>query len=554
MKFVKPIPFQEAVDKIGTKSPIGSRLNSAEWSHLPVALRERGFFSATVENVRFLGRAQQFIGDYLSGAVETLPNGKKALKAGSRAQFVRDMSAFAKAEGMGPLDPEDKGTIKDITSQARLSLIFNVQTQSAHDYGNWKQGQDPDVLDAYPAQRFIRDHSVNVKRVPHQLNEGRVELKSSLDFWVQMNVDFHVPWGPWGFNSGMGVEDVDREEAEKLGLLKPGEAVQPVEKDFNDRLEASLRGLSPDLKAKLKGVFGPQIEIEGDSAKWVPGPQPKTQPQIAPKPEPKALPKPKPSTALVPQTKPGPVGRIIPPFPGQLPAQPKPVAEPSTLPEILKALDLAGDRKATALDMMRLREELKEKEPAKAEDFIEVIDSNYKGTLSEEAIRSAVDEFVSFVPKKWLNNLPKLSITAYRAKDNHKGGYTFGSGQLTLNREYLDEEFAFRKTSFHELTHWLHVDGKNKEWQAKLKAHFEERTKGENIQPLPGYLTPGKKDNWYEAYAGKIYSLPMEKELMGLEVPTRYMEWLQFSPEQMAKLWNDKSFRETMLIVLEGLF
>src|SRR5579884_3765474 len=114
MQFISPILWEDAIDKIGDETPIGSALTSEEWSQLPLALRERAFFSAQVENVRFLQRARDFITDYMSHSVETLPDGNTALKAGSRQQFIKDMQDFAIGEGMGPLDAADSGTIKDI--------------------------------------------------------------------------------------------------------------------------------------------------------------------------------------------------------------------------------------------------------------------------------------------------------------------------------------------------------------------------------------------------------------------------------------------------------
>jgi len=116
MQFIQPILWDDALDKIGDKSLIGSALDSEQWSQLPLALRERAFFSATVENVRFLQRARDSITDYLSSQVETLPNGDKALATGSRQQFIKQMQDFAIAEGMGPLDASEAGTLKDITS------------------------------------------------------------------------------------------------------------------------------------------------------------------------------------------------------------------------------------------------------------------------------------------------------------------------------------------------------------------------------------------------------------------------------------------------------
>lgn len=268
MQFVKPIPFQEAIDKIGGQTLIGSQMNSAEWADVPVMLRDSSLFSSTVESVRFLQRGKDGFTDFLSGARETLPNGETALKTGSRQDFIKQLQEFALKEGMGPLDPKDKGTLKDITSERRLGLIFDTKIRQAQDYGGWKQGMDPDVLDAFPAQRFIRVIDVEEPRDAHSPYEDQVALKSDLDFWIRINEDFGVPWGPWGWGCGHDVEDVDRDEAERLGLIAPGHVAQPADLDLNERLQASTQGLDPDLLAKLRDELGEQVTITGDSIKW----------------------------------------------------------------------------------------------------------------------------------------------------------------------------------------------------------------------------------------------------------------------------------------------
>jgi len=269
MQFVKPMPFEEAVSFLGNRSAIGSQMTSAEWQDVPVALKVRAEFSSEVESVRFLQRSRDWLGDFLSANRETLPDGQTALAVGSRAKFVELAREFAVAQGMGPLDPADAGTIKDITSERRLGLIFNVQTQQADDFGYFKQGMDSDVLNEFPAQRFIRVIDVKEPRSSHAQYEGQVYLKTD-PIWVRINEDFGVPWGPWAWGCGHDVEDVDRTEAEDLGLVEPGETVVPEEKSFNDGLEASTRGIEPDLVAKLRDEFGDQIEIdeENEVMRW----------------------------------------------------------------------------------------------------------------------------------------------------------------------------------------------------------------------------------------------------------------------------------------------
>ena len=275
MEFVYGQTFEEALRKLGERSPVGSILRSAEWSRVPTAIRERSFFSATVEDVRFLQRAQKFLEDFIAQTRLTNDNGDTYLKAGGRAQFIEELQRFALREGMGSLDPDIKGTLRDIASETRLGLIFDTNLKSAQDYGYWKQGQDPDVLDAFPSQRFIRVAPVRKPRPLHQANRNQVRRKDDLGFWLAMNDPaiggFGVPWGPWGFNSGMDVEDVGRAESDGLGLTTTNERIQPIEKDFNDHLEASTQGLSQPLINLLKIAFGDKAVIEGDSVRWTDG-------------------------------------------------------------------------------------------------------------------------------------------------------------------------------------------------------------------------------------------------------------------------------------------
>lgn len=532
MQFISPILWDDAVDTIGDKTPIGSALTSEEWSQIPLALRQRAFFSATIESVRFLQNMRDGITDFLSRSVEDVGGGQTALKEGSRQQFIANFSDLAIRMGLGPLDASKAGTIEDITSEGRLGLIFDTMTQSANDYSYWKQGQNPDVLDEFPAQQFIRERDVKTPRPVHQENEGVVRLKTDLDFWMAMNDPsfggFGVPWGPWGFNSGMGVEDTDRETAEQLGLLDPGDTVQPVEKDFNDRLEASTRGLDDDMKALLKKSFGDQVEMddEEDVVRWA---GTGTAPEEAP-----------PETSPEPEAEPDAV------TPGK---------ESLTLDDVLGDLGLDADQTATAGDMTALREELKEEEPVQMKSMVKYVKGAQPGgVLTDENISKVTQDFLDFIPAENMMRLPKLKIEVVK-DGNFMGQYAPG-GTLQLNAAALKDPQRLRRTLFHELMHWLHREG-GAAYQKAIADHFEERTDRERIRKLTPYSAYGKKDDWYDAYAGAIYPFEMVEgdRPGGLEVPTRYIEWLARSPEEMAQMWNeDPKFRETMKIVLHALF
>lgn len=268
MQFVDPISWDDALHMIGDKSPIGAALSSSEWSDVPVALRQRAMFSANLENVRFLQRAQDGLGDFLAASKKTTDDGETMLKTGSRSAFIDQMREFALKEGMGPLDPEDAGGLKDITSERRLGLVFDTQTTQAGSYAFYKQGQNADVINEFPAMRFIRVVDVKEPRQSHEQYQDQVYLKNDPIWSTRINQDFNVPWAPFGWGCGHDTEDVDRDESDKMGLTQPDERIEPETKHFNENLQASALNLAPELLQKLYEAFGDKIEIGDDVIRW----------------------------------------------------------------------------------------------------------------------------------------------------------------------------------------------------------------------------------------------------------------------------------------------
>jgi hypothetical protein len=289
-------PWTEAVDRFGGKTPIGSALRSDDWEGMPLALKERAFWTAGLTNARTLSAMQQKLRE---GLTQTRPGGIGM----DRARFVADMRNLMGAA------PGDSGDLTDITANKRLSLIWDFQMQDAHGFAARKADMDPNLLDAFPAYRLLR---VESRRIPRDWYErwgeagaaigwegasktDLVALKTS-PIWVALS-RFGRPWPPFDYNSGMGLEDVDRSEAEDLGLLDKsqspadrlqqlGDAAAKQQQDWNDGLEASVKGLSDDARDWLKRAFGDQISIDGDTAAWLGNaaaetPEPETPPQPA---------------------------------------------------------------------------------------------------------------------------------------------------------------------------------------------------------------------------------------------------------------------------------
>ena len=275
---IKPLKFQDAIKRLGKKKPVARKLSSKQWAAMPTQIRERAFFTANVESMKFLNRSKKMIKDYLAGAREmvTTPDGRRvsALKKTGRADFVYEMQKLAKQTGMGNILPpgEDMSRdmiarTKDIASETRLNLIFDTQTQQAQSYGYYKQGQDPAILDAYPAQRFIRAEQRKVPRPLHKQNRNEVRRKDDMEFWLKMNDQsiggFGVPFGPWGFNSGMDVEDVRRDKAIQMGLIAKNEQVLPPDDTFNKGLKASA-DVEPEFLKKFLDKMGMDAYTNGE--------------------------------------------------------------------------------------------------------------------------------------------------------------------------------------------------------------------------------------------------------------------------------------------------
>ena len=259
MEFDTPIPFEEALEKLRARDIMPTPMSSAELRKLHVMIREDSFFSSKVESARVLQAMKDYSEDFLAGV--RLPDG--SLKAQGRAEFVANMRELAIREGLGKVDTETgridpeirESDLTDIRSLARPQLALDTVTESAQEYGYFTQGQDPAILHVFPAQRFIRVRPVENPRPYHAANEGVIRRKDDLPFWVSMNRDFGVPWGPWGFNSGMGVEDVDRDEAIAAGVIKERDEVTPLATQ-REATSAGVRDLSTAILAALTRATG----------------------------------------------------------------------------------------------------------------------------------------------------------------------------------------------------------------------------------------------------------------------------------------------------------
>jgi hypothetical protein len=269
-------PLEEAVKHFGEKSAVASTLRTKDWAKVPAEISDRSFFSAGVEDARFLATAQEKILNALKLQREKVKNGEAFV---DRSSFIGDMRKLALPLSDSPNPFADQG-ITNIASRARLGLIFDMQVQSAQGFASYKIGTDPDLLDAFPAQELVRDEQ---RKQPRDWlarwvdaggpvkNLGRMAALKTDPVWAKLS-RFGTPWPPFDFGSGMGLRDLSRSEAEDLGLIaRDAEVQQPKQTYFNEGLSATVADLPGTFLNVLKKVFGSNVELSSDKIAWLGG-------------------------------------------------------------------------------------------------------------------------------------------------------------------------------------------------------------------------------------------------------------------------------------------
>ena len=228
----------KAVSRFDGRRAAPSTRTSAEWERVAPALREKCFFSARVNDAEVLGKMRELIGKAVDSSKR---NPNEALV--SQDKFISEMKSFLASRGY----TIGGSKLTDITSRRRLGLIYDMNVQEAREYARYVRGQDADALDMYPAQEFVRVESRRVPRTDWPMRwraaggkiRGRrmVALKSD-PVWTNLS-RFGRPYPPFDYGSGMGVEDIDREEAVELGLLPDDEPADEIP-EFDIALEAEV--------------------------------------------------------------------------------------------------------------------------------------------------------------------------------------------------------------------------------------------------------------------------------------------------------------------------
>ena len=255
-------------ENILRRNIVASGLSSAEWERIPAAIRDRAFFSSRVESARFLETARNRIADLLA-------NRKDADGAfASRARVVADIMHAAREAGIA------RGTqsLTDPGSLARARVIVDTNAGLAAGYAQAELGSSLGARMAFPAQELLRfeerlkprDWTARWAAAGGRLYAGRMVALKDDPVWTAIS-RFGLPYPPFDYNSGMGVEDVSYDEAVELGVIEEG--YRPPEESplqsFNKGLEADLQMPSNGSAwQRLKEAFGDQIRMVDGKAVW----------------------------------------------------------------------------------------------------------------------------------------------------------------------------------------------------------------------------------------------------------------------------------------------
>jgi hypothetical protein len=273
--FSRPIPFAEALASRAVKSILPTTASAAALRRIAPELRERAFFSARTTNAAYLQRASDLIERILHP--EAAEPGQYMDPATARLE----LREFLQRIGYQP-DPELRGTLQDLSSDARLNVLLGTNSRMARGYGYWQQGQDPAILDEWPAQELFRAED---RRVPRdwitRWNAARdaVSSRSSATdarrgimaalkndpIWVELS-EFSLPYPPFDYNSGMDIRDVSRADALALGILSSEGSVRPQDRGFNEDLGIAPPARSEALLSALRQSLGDSVEFGPDGA------------------------------------------------------------------------------------------------------------------------------------------------------------------------------------------------------------------------------------------------------------------------------------------------
>ena len=269
----------EALKQWRSREVFTTDLSSREIIGFSKELRMRSVFSARVTNADYL----QEIADTVDG----LLSGKFGM-AEARFRLFKKLKqlgydpAVGFPDDMAAIPPAERGTLQDLSSDARITLVLETNMRIAANYGRMVEGNSPYARYAYPAWELVRLYQRHTPRGTPESHtagwearwrdagdsvnwEGAVTqpmaaLKDS-PIWQALgdgaggyDDTLSNPFPPFAFNSGLAWRAVDRKDCVLFGLITGEETPGEMEGSLlpgADEINEVFARLSPDLRDEL---------------------------------------------------------------------------------------------------------------------------------------------------------------------------------------------------------------------------------------------------------------------------------------------------------------
>lgn len=264
--------FRDAVEWARRRGVLPTTLSTQDLETLPAEIRRLAFFSSKVAEAGLLQDMQDNLAELVRGVSDGPGQGLDQATVRLRLKQLLERSGYRPESGT-------QGSIQDLRTDARLNLIIETQARMAQGYGQWTRTNSDGARLAFPAQELVR---LFQRRVPRgfeirkgqiverdpqywqnrwkaaggEIYEGRMIALKDSPVWAEIS-RFGTPWPPFDFNSGMGVKNVGRREAVRLGLIEPSSRVSDPREQYgvDSGLSASAGNFDAALLQRLQDAL-----------------------------------------------------------------------------------------------------------------------------------------------------------------------------------------------------------------------------------------------------------------------------------------------------------
>ena len=270
----------EALKQWRSRESFPTDLSSAELRGFSRELRMRSVFSARTTNAEYLQEIAKAVDGMLSGKFSMSEGRYRLFKKLKQLGYDPEVGF---PDDMANIPPAERGSLQDLSSDARITLVLETNMRIAANYGRMVEGNTPFARYAYPAWELVRLYQRNVPRgTPESHTAGwqarwrdagdavgwigaeespMIALKDS-PIWQALGDGaggyqdtLSNPFPPFAFNSGLAWKAADRARCLELGLITadetPGEMsgkLAPGEQEIDSLADR----LSPDLAEELR--------------------------------------------------------------------------------------------------------------------------------------------------------------------------------------------------------------------------------------------------------------------------------------------------------------